>query len=48
MRFDSRVIVQPGGKFATFSGISGVPPKILVRDESASAVLKETRPRLFV
>jgi serine/threonine-protein kinase HipA len=33
-------------KFATFSGISGVQPKILVRDESASAVLKATRPRL--
>jgi serine/threonine-protein kinase HipA len=33
-------------KFATFSGISGVQPKILVRDESASAALKETRPRL--
>src|SRR5438132_11743831 len=31
-------------KFVTFSGISGVQPKILVRDESASAVLKETRP----
>src|SRR5947209_7592289 len=28
-------------KFATFSGISGVQPKILVRDESVSAVLKE-------
>jgi serine/threonine-protein kinase HipA len=33
-------------KFATFSGISGVQPKILVRDESASAVLKEARPPL--
>ncbi|HXH48450.1 MAG TPA: type II toxin-antitoxin system HipA family toxin [Terriglobia bacterium] len=33
-------------KFATFSGISGVQPKILVRDESASAVLMNARPRL--
>jgi serine/threonine-protein kinase HipA len=33
-------------KFATFSGISGVQPKILIRDENASAVLKEKRPRL--
>jgi len=33
-------------RFAAFSGISGVQPKVLVRDESASAVLKETRPRL--
>jgi serine/threonine-protein kinase HipA len=33
-------------KFATFSGISGVQPKILVRDESASAALANTQPRL--
>ena len=33
-------------KFATYSGISGVQPKILLRDESASAVLSERRPRL--
>jgi len=33
-------------RFARFSGISGVQPKILVRDENASAVLKEVRPRL--
>ncbi len=33
-------------KFATFSGISGVQPKILVRDEKASAVLINARPRL--
>lgn len=33
-------------KFATFSGISGVQPKVLVRDEGASAVLKQTWPRL--
>jgi serine/threonine-protein kinase HipA len=33
-------------KFASFSGISGVQPKILVRDEQASAALKEARPRL--
>jgi serine/threonine-protein kinase HipA len=30
-------------KFAAYSGISGVQPKVLVRDESASAVLSETR-----
>jgi serine/threonine-protein kinase HipA len=30
-------------KFAVYSGISGVQPKVLVRDESASAVLAETR-----
>jgi serine/threonine-protein kinase HipA len=34
------------GKFAPFSGISGVQPKILVRDEQASAALKGARPRL--
>src|SRR5580704_13681958 len=28
-------------KFASFSGISGVQPKILVRDENASAALRE-------
>ncbi len=33
-------------KFATFSGISGVQPKILVRDESASAALANPQPRL--
>ncbi len=33
-------------KFATFSGISGVQPKILVRDEKASATLMNARPRL--
>ena len=30
-------------KFATFSGISGVQPKVLVRDENASSAFKETR-----
>ena len=33
-------------KFASFSGISGVQPKILVRDETASAALKDSKPRL--
>jgi serine/threonine-protein kinase HipA len=33
-------------KFAAFSGISGVQPKILVRDENASAALTNTAPRL--
>ena len=33
-------------KFAAFSGISGVQPKILVRDETASATLANTEPRL--
>src|SRR5580658_3355056 len=34
-------------KFASFSGISGVQPKILVRDAEASAALKEAKkPRL--
>jgi len=33
-------------KFASFSGISGVQPKILVRDEKASAALKSANPRL--
>ncbi|MGC2447908.1 MAG: HipA N-terminal domain-containing protein, partial [Candidatus Sulfotelmatobacter sp.] len=33
-------------KFASFSGISGVQPKILVRDEQASVVLKQGKPRL--
>src|SRR6202163_4599161 len=33
-------------KFASFSGISGVQPKILVRDENASASLANTKPRL--
>ena len=32
-------------KFASFSGISGVQPKILVRDEKASATLKGTKAR---
>lgn len=34
------------GKFASFSGISGVQPKILVRDEQASVALRDTKPRL--
>ena len=33
-------------KFASFSGISGVQPKILVRDEAASASLNKTDHRL--
>src|SRR5580704_12312162 len=33
-------------KFAAFSGISGVQPKVLVRDESASATLANGDPRL--
>jgi serine/threonine-protein kinase HipA len=33
-------------KFATFSGISGVQPKILIRDNKASAVLGDAKPRL--
>ncbi|HEV2400283.1 MAG TPA: type II toxin-antitoxin system HipA family toxin [Candidatus Sulfotelmatobacter sp.] len=33
-------------KFAAFSGISGVQPKILVRDERSSATLNEVKPRL--
>ena len=33
-------------RFASFSGISGVQPKILVRDEKASAALNEANPRL--
>ena len=33
-------------KFAAFSGISGVQPKILVRDESASAALRDAKPQL--
>ena len=33
-------------KFASFSGISGVQPKILVRDEGASAALGEASHRL--
>jgi serine/threonine-protein kinase HipA len=33
-------------KFATFSGISGVQPKILVRDEGASAALSKATHRL--
>jgi serine/threonine-protein kinase HipA len=33
-------------KFATFSGISGVQPKILVRDEQASVTLKHAKPRI--
>jgi len=32
-------------KFASFSGISGVQPKVLVRDEEASAALKDSKPR---
>jgi serine/threonine-protein kinase HipA len=34
-------------KFASFSGISGVQPKILVRDELASAPLNKSDRRLF-
>ena len=33
-------------KFASFSGISGVQPKVLVRDETASAALKDAKTRL--
>lgn len=33
-------------KFATFSGISGVQPKILVRDEKSSTILAQARPRM--
>src|SRR5260221_3183512 len=33
-------------KFAAFSGISGVQPKILVRDEQSFAALGEAKPRL--
>ena len=33
-------------KFAAFSGISGVQPKVLVRDENASAALEASKPRL--
>lgn len=33
-------------KFASFSGISGVQPKILVRDENASAALRNSKARL--
>ena len=33
-------------KFAAFSGISGVQPKVLVRDENAAAALTSTEPRL--
>jgi len=33
-------------KFATFSGISGVQPKILVRDEQASVTLKHANTRV--
>jgi serine/threonine-protein kinase HipA len=33
-------------KFASFSGISGVQPKILVRDEKASSALRDAKPRL--
>jgi len=33
-------------KFAAFSGISGVQPKILVRDENASVALRDSKPRL--
>src|ERR1035441_338516 len=34
-------------RFAPFSGISGVQPKILVRDETASVPLSKTKQRLF-
>ena len=33
-------------KFATYSGISGVQPKVMVRDDSRSTVLREAKPRL--
>jgi serine/threonine-protein kinase HipA len=33
-------------RFAAFSGISGVQPKILVRDETASATMVNAKPRL--
>ena len=33
-------------KFASFSGISGVQPKILVRDENASLTLTNAQPRI--
>src|SRR5205823_14363119 len=33
-------------KFAAYSGISGVQPKVMVRDESASSAFKEAGPRL--
>ena len=33
-------------QFASFSGISGVQPKVLVRDETASATLDDAKPRL--
>jgi serine/threonine-protein kinase HipA len=33
-------------KFAAFSGISGVQPKILVRDEGSSVAFNEAKPRL--
>src|SRR3984893_868057 len=33
-------------KFAVFSGLSGVQPKILVRDENASLTLADTQPRI--
>lgn len=33
-------------KFAAYSGISGVQPKVLVRDESAASALKKAGPRL--
>jgi serine/threonine-protein kinase HipA len=33
-------------KFAAFSGISGVQPKVLVRDENASLALETSKPRL--
>jgi serine/threonine-protein kinase HipA len=32
-------------KFAAYSGISGVQPKVMVRDETASAVLIQAQPR---
>ena len=31
-------------KVVSFSGVSGVQPKILVRDEQASVVLKQAKP----
>jgi len=33
-------------KFASFSGISGVQPKVLVRDENASLTLTNAQPRI--
>jgi len=45
-RRDGNLLPYLIDKFATFSGISGVQPKILVRDEPASAVLNLAKVRL--